>query len=79
MNAETITLQDCIENYEYKDTSVVINDGKIVGFSKENSPYTAQETKGATQQHLYVIYIPIICRKRGIVKWKKEELQRLME
>ena len=41
MNAETITLQDCIENYQYKDEAVVLNDGQVIGFRKENSPYTA--------------------------------------
>ena len=59
MNAETITLQDCIENYEYKDTSVIINDGKIVGFSKENSPYTAQETTG-TINNITMLFVCIL-------------------
>ena len=51
MNAETITLQDCIENYEYKDTSVIINDGKIVGFSKENRTQATDQSAQVLSTH----------------------------
>lgn len=30
MNMEAITLQDCIDNYEKKDQSAVINDGQVL-------------------------------------------------
>lgn len=39
MNVDAITIQDCIDNYEFKDMAVVINDGHIVMFKKEN-PHT---------------------------------------
>lgn len=32
---DNITLVDCVELYEYKNTRVIINDGKIVGFEEE--------------------------------------------
>ncbi len=35
MNKDTITLQDCIDMFEKKDMSVVINDGKVVDFISE--------------------------------------------
>ena len=35
MNMETITLQDCIENYEMKGQASVINDGQVLGFEQE--------------------------------------------
>lgn len=34
MNMETITLQDCIDNYEKKDQAAVINDGQVLGFEQ---------------------------------------------
>lgn len=32
MNLETVTLQDCIDNYRFKGRHAVLNDGKIIGF-----------------------------------------------
>lgn len=32
MNYETITIQDCIDNYEKRNKATVINDGQVVGF-----------------------------------------------
>ncbi len=37
MNNEAITIQDCIEMFEYKGCTTVLNDGKVIGFEKENS------------------------------------------
>ena len=34
MNMETITLQDCIDNYEKKDQAAHINDGQVLGFEQ---------------------------------------------
>lgn len=34
MNMETITLQDCIENYEMKGKEAIINDGQVLGFEQ---------------------------------------------
>lgn len=36
MNLEVITIQDCLDMREKKRRSVVINDGKVVGFTSEN-------------------------------------------
>jgi hypothetical protein len=30
-----VTIQDCIDMQEYKNKSVIINDGKVIGFEKE--------------------------------------------
>lgn len=34
MNMETITSQDCIENYEMKGQAAVFNDGQVLGFEQ---------------------------------------------
>ena len=34
MNYEEITIGDCIEQFTYKNQAVVVNDGKVVGFVK---------------------------------------------
>lgn len=36
MNYENITIQDCIENFTMEGKTVVINDGQVLGFIKEN-------------------------------------------
>lgn len=36
MNYNTITIQDCIDNFEKKSKSVVINDGQVIEFVKED-------------------------------------------
>lgn len=33
MNLETITVQDCIDMYKKKRQAVIINDGKVKGFT----------------------------------------------
>lgn len=32
MNYEAVTVQDCIDNYEKRNKSVVIKDGQVIGF-----------------------------------------------
>ena len=32
---DNVTLEDCIDLYEKKNTSVVINDGHVINFVKE--------------------------------------------
>lgn len=44
INLEAITLQDCIDMYTYKHKAVVINDGKVKGFVKEESNGTNVRT-----------------------------------
>lgn len=36
MNREKITIQDCIEMREMKGKTVILNDGKVMGFEDEN-------------------------------------------
>lgn len=35
MDMNQVTIQDCIDMQEYKNKSVIINDGKVIGFEKE--------------------------------------------
>ncbi|MFR2680309.1 MAG: hypothetical protein ACLTAH_06635 [Lachnospira pectinoschiza] len=35
INMVNITVGDCIELFERKNTRVIINDGKIIGFEEE--------------------------------------------
>lgn len=35
INMDNITVGDCMELFEYKNTRVVINDGNVVGFGEE--------------------------------------------
>ena len=32
MNYEAVTIQDCIDNYEKRSKSAIINDGQVVEF-----------------------------------------------
>ena len=36
MNLDRVTTQDCIEAHYMRDMAVVLNDGKVVGFIKED-------------------------------------------
>ncbi len=36
MNSETVTIEDCLDNYEKKSKATVINDGQVIGFIREN-------------------------------------------
>ena len=35
MELDNITIQDCIDMYNMKNMIAIINDGKVVGFKKE--------------------------------------------
>lgn len=37
MNREKITIQDCIEMQEMKNQSVILNDGKVMGFEDDEN------------------------------------------
>ena len=44
INLERVTIEDCLDNYKYKDVVVLINDEKIVNFKtepKKIAPLTA--------------------------------------
>ena len=38
MNKEKVTVQDCVEMQEMKNQSVILNDGKVVGFEENPKP-----------------------------------------
>lgn len=42
INFEAITLQDCIENARFEKYAV-INDGKVIGFVKEEAPHKEED------------------------------------
>lgn len=46
MNLETISLQDCLENYKFKGQSTLINDGKVIGFQQEEIPTKTANPSG---------------------------------
>lgn len=35
MNLQIVTIQDCIDMYQFKGQSTIINDGEVVGFEQE--------------------------------------------
>lgn len=35
INFNVVTIQDCLDMYEKKNTYTIINDGRVVGFGKE--------------------------------------------
>lgn len=41
INSDVVTIQDCIENYVFKNRRVILNDGKVIDF-EENSLSTEQ-------------------------------------
>lgn len=41
MNLETVTIQDCLDNYNFKGQITVLNDGKVKEFKEEKkNPHT---------------------------------------
>lgn len=36
INLNAVTLQDCLDMYTYRGKAVVLNDGKVKGFVKED-------------------------------------------
>lgn len=40
MNLEVITIQGCIDMFDLKDQSAIINDGKVMGFKGKENPHT---------------------------------------
>lgn len=39
LDLQNVTVEECIELYENKNTITVINDGRIINFVKENCIY----------------------------------------
>lgn len=46
MNLEVITVQDCVDMYDLKDQSTIINDGKIIGFKEKEIPTQTANPSG---------------------------------
>lgn len=44
MNLNEVTIEDCLDMFNVLGKAVVINDGKILGFQKEECP-TADQSK----------------------------------
>lgn len=38
LNLERVTIEDCIEMYEFKNQYAVVNDGVLTGFEQEKIP-----------------------------------------
>lgn len=41
MNLETVTVEDCVENYYRKNKVAILNDGKLIDFKEEIPTQTA--------------------------------------
>lgn len=46
MNLQTVSLEDCLDNYKFKDKRAIINDGKLIGFKKEEIPTQTANPSG---------------------------------
>lgn len=46
MNLEVATIQDCIDMYDLKDQSVILNDGKVIGFVEKEIPTQTANPSG---------------------------------
>lgn len=46
MNLETVSLQDCLDNYNFKSQSAILNDGKLIGFQQEEIPAQTANPSG---------------------------------
>lgn len=49
MNLETVSLQDCLDNYNFKEQCVILNDGKLIGFQQEEIPTQTANPSGDEQ------------------------------
>lgn len=46
MNLQKATLQYCMDTYEIEDRAAIINDGKLIGFKKEEIPTQTANPSG---------------------------------
>lgn len=46
MNLETITIQDCLDNYNFKGQCAILNNGKLIGFQQEEIPTQTANPSG---------------------------------
>ena len=74
---ESLTLQDCLDKY-YKNQTVLINDGKIVGFENEYSPSKPCKQKGAKQKRFVQYFYAYFSLKRGDCQMEKEHITEVL-
>ena len=67
MNLETITLQDCLDNYNFKGKCAIINDGKLIGFQEEIPTQTANPSGINSPKQCRLSLRLIICGCSGKV------------
>ena len=49
MNPETITIEDCIDMHEKKGQAVIIENGRVIGFTKEKPVGAATPNRPITK------------------------------
>ena len=70
MMLDRVTIQDCIDMADMKNMSVVLSDGKVVGFEHEESPRATDQSVPRTSCNnniRYAIYA-MVAHGRRIVK-----------
>lgn len=71
MNLETATIGDCLDNYKFKGRCAILNDGKLIGFQKEEIPTQTANPSGDEQPDK-AIAMPNYMRLFGKVKRKEK-------
>lgn len=46
INYDVVTIQDCSENYRFKNKTVFLGDGKVLGFQQEEIPTQTANPSG---------------------------------
>lgn len=46
MNLEVATIQECIYMYDLKNQEVILNDGKVIGFTEKEIPTQTANPSG---------------------------------
>lgn len=46
MNLETVSLRDCLDNYNFKGQCAILNNGKLIGFQQEEIPTQTANPSG---------------------------------
>lgn len=46
MVLQTLTIQDCLDNYRVKGQCAILNDGKLIGFQQEEIPTQTANPSG---------------------------------
>ena len=76
MRKSVVTIQDCLDMASLKDMRVVLNDGRVVGFRKEESPRDTDQSNPRTSSNnniRYAIYCMVAQGKRIVKESRKSE------